>query len=199
MKLRDYLLRYGNILDVDEEESIQAEQLEYAGMNPIEFAQEMRDLPVDEYGYLTDVYEALSYEPEKRTEFFLDEIDRLVELVRSHPDPAAILEPLGVYFLLNLDDEYAKENHDLLMKSVRYLDEENRFARRTFVVLVGDFDGRKDNMILDKLEGLVRRDPDWKVHYLAHQTLEDICPERAERTRLPFMLRLQARFSDVDY
>jgi hypothetical protein len=197
--LQNYLTKFAESTDNDEDEAIQAEILRYASANRDEFIEQVGELPPDEIPYLSDVYEALSYDPIPWGEFFLDEIDRLLEWARLSQDPAKILEPLGAFWLLSLDEEALQLKQDLLDRFSENLDDENVFVRRKCVVLVGDFVGRKDFKVLRKLELLAQSDPDWRVRFLAYQALEDIHPKRAERVKLPLWIRLRARYSDVEY
>ncbi|MGB3717300.1 MAG: hypothetical protein WA996_22995 [Candidatus Promineifilaceae bacterium] len=197
--LRNYLNKIAESIDNDEDEAIQAELLRYASEDRDAFIAEVRAIPPEEMPYLSDIYEALSFDPVPWSGFYLDEVDRLLEQARRSQDPAEILEPLDAFWLLSLDEDALQLRQDLLGRFSENLDDENIFIRRKCVVLVGDFVGRKDFKVLNKLELLVQSDPDWRVRYLAYQALEDVHPKRAERVKLPLWIRLRARYSNVDY
>jgi hypothetical protein len=197
--LEHYLDKLAESVDIDEEEAIQEELLRYAGENRDAFISEVRALPPEKMPDLSDIYETLSFDPIPWSTFYLEEIDRLLNLARTNQDPGKFLEPLGEFWLLSQDEDALQLRQDLLGRFSENLDDKNVFIRRKCVVLVGDFVDRKDFKILKKLELLAQSDPDWRVRYLAYQALEDVHPERAERVKLPLWIRLRARYSDVEY
>ncbi len=196
--LQQYLLRLADTINLEEEDAIEEEIRLYAGENQESFIMQVREIPIEEISYLADIYETLSDEPEHWAEFYLEEVDRLIKLSRTNSEEAAILAPLDAYLLLSFDEENNILNHDLLVKFAGYLDDESPVVRRSCVDLVGDFVSRSDFKILSKLERIVETDPDWRVRFLAHRALEDVHPERAARTKLPLLIRIRARYSNVD-
>jgi hypothetical protein len=197
--LQNNLQRLADSVNLDEEDTIQEEIRLYAEENPVSFIMQVREIPIENISYLADIYETLSTEPEHWSEFFLEEIDRLIELSRTNSEEEAILAPLDAYLLLSFDEENNILNHDLLVKFAGYLDDESPVIRRSCVDLVGDFVSRSDFKILSKLERIVESDPDWRVRFLAHRALEDVHPERAARTKLPLWIRIRARYSNLNY
>lgn len=197
--LQDYIQRLNDTVNLDEEDAIQEEIRLYAEENPESFILQVREIPIEEISYLADIYETLSEEPGHWAEFYLEEIDRLIKLSRANSEEEAILRPLDAYLLLSFDEDNDSLNHDLLVKFAGYLDDESPVVRRSCVDLVGDFVSRSDFKILSKLESIVESDPDWRVRFLAHRALEDIHPERADRTNLPLWIRIRARYSNLNY
>ena len=197
--LTEWLQKLDAGLDLDEEEFIYAQIRTLAVADPPAFIREVEALPVKGGSSLEEVYEALSYEPTIWHSFYLNEFDRLLALARLSPDPAAVLAPLNAYYLLSLDDEDSQLQQALAKKFYDHLDDENALIRRKCVILLGDFIGRKDFKALNKLEQMAGSDGDWRVRYYAWEALEEASPERAERVKLPFSVRLRVRFSDMNY
>ena len=129
----------------------------------------------------------------------LDEVDRLLTLARESSDPGPIIQALDAFWLISQNEDAVELRQDLLHSFYSNLDDENAIIRRRCVVLTGDLVSKKDFMELDKLEEMVKKDPDWRVRYLAHQALEEVHPKRAKRTKLPRWIRLRARASDLDF
>ena len=197
--LTEWLQKLEEGVDLDEEEFIYGQIRALAAADPPAFIREVGELPVTDGISLEEVYEALSYEPTMWHSFYLDEFDRLLALARLGPDPAAVLAPLNAYYLLSLDDEDRQLQQALARKFYDNLDDENALIRRKCVILLGDFTGRKDFEALNKLEQLAGSDGDWRVRYYAWEALEDASPERADRVKLPFSVRLKVRLSNMNY
>jgi hypothetical protein len=192
-----YLQQINEATSLDDEEAIQDKILELARNDPEQFVEVVQRLPVDEIWSLHFIYETLSWDGAVWAEFFISEIDRLVDLARSDPDPARILSPLDEYFVLTLDDDLKELQGALLQKFYENCDDENEAIRRKCVVLLGDFADRKDFKALYKLERLAAKDPDWRIRYLAFEALDDIQPKQAQRVKLPLWIRLRARLSNT--
>lgn len=195
--LSEHLQQLYDVRSVDDEEAIYAKIRDVANQDRDAFIEEVRQLPLDEYSLLHDIYEALSYEAAAWQGFFLEELDRILALAQSSPNPAQVLSPLDEFFLLSLeeDDQLHQSIQDRLYDN---LDDGHVLVRRKCVVLLGDFVGPRDFKELDKLEKITQADPDWRVRYLAYQALEDVHPKRARRVKLPLWIRLRARFSGMD-
>jgi hypothetical protein len=196
-QLYQYLQEIDEATSLDDEDAIQDKILELARNDPEQFVEVVQNLPVDEIWSLHDIYEALSLDAAAWAEFYISEIDRLVDLARSDPEPARILSPLDEYFVLTFDDDLMELQGALLQKFYENCDDENEAIRRKCVVLLGDFAGRKDFKALYKLERLAAKDPDWRIRYLAFEALDDIQPKQAQRVKLPLWIRLRARLSNT--
>jgi len=197
--LTEWLQKLDEGLDLDEEELIYAQIRARAVADPPAFIREVEALPVEKGSSLEDVYEALSYEPEAWHSFYLNEFDRLLALARLSPDPGAVLAPLNAFYLLSLDDEDSPLQQALARKYFDHLDDKIALIRRKCVILLGDFIGRKDFKVLNKLEQMAGSDNDWQVRYYALEAIEEASPERAKRVKLPFLVRLRVRFSNMNY
>jgi hypothetical protein len=197
--LSDWLHNLAAGPELDEEEIIFAQIRSLAVADPPAFIREVEALPVEKGSSLEDVYEALSYEPAAWHSFYLDEFDRLLALARLSSDPAAVLAPLNTFYLLSLDEEDRPLQQALKQKFFENLDDKNALIRRKCVILLGDFIGRKDFKALGKLEQMAGSDNDWQVRYYALEALEEASPERAKRVKLPFLVRLRVRFSNMNY
>jgi hypothetical protein len=196
-QLYQYLQEIDEATSLDDEDAIQDKILELARNDPEQFVEVVQNLPVDDTWPLHDIYEALSLDAAAWAEFYISEIDRLVDLARSDPEPARILSPLDEYFVLTFDDDLMELQGALLQKFYENCDDENEAIRRKCVVLLGDFAGRKDFKALYKLERLAAKDPDWRIRYLAFEALDDIQPKQAQRVKLPLWIRLRARLSNT--
>ncbi len=196
-QLYQYLQEINEATSLDDEEAIQDKILELARNDPEQFVEVVQNLPVDETWSLHFIYEALSWDGAAWAEFFISEIDRLVDLARSDPNPAHILSPLDEYFVLTLDDDLKELQGALLQKFYEKCDDEIEAIRRKCVVLMGDFAGRKDFKALYKLERVAAKDPDWRIRYLAFEALDDIQPKQARRVKLPLWIRFRARLSNT--
>ena len=196
--LAEYLLQLDESLDNDTDVAIQDEILLYASENREEFINQIHKLPPEQFYHLSDIYETLADQPKSWAEFFLDEVDRLLDLARLSSDPELIVEPLDAFWLLTQDEEALDLKRDLLNRFSDNLDDDNAIIRRKCVVLTGDLVSKNDFRELDKLEVMVEKDPDWRVRYLAYQALEEVHPKRAKRVKLPRWIRLRARVSNID-
>jgi hypothetical protein len=194
-QLYQYLQEIDEVTSLEDEEAIQAKILELAQSDPDKFVEVVQNLPVDETWSLHYIYETLSWDGAAWAEFYISEIDRLVDMARSNPDPTSILSPLDEYFVLTLDEDLKELQGALLQKFYEKCDDKNKAIRRKCVVLMGDFVGRKDFKALYKLEKLAAKDPDWRIRYLAFEALDDIQPKQAQRVKLPLWIRLRARLS----
>jgi hypothetical protein len=197
--LVNYLHQLDESLDDDTDVAIQDQILLYASENRDAFIEEVHKLPPDQFDKLNDIYEVLADDPSPWADFFLNEIDRLLTLARKSSDPEPIIQPLDAFWLISLNEDAVELRQDLLHSFFSNLDDEIAIIRRRCVVLTGDLVSKKDFKELDKLEEMVKKDPDWRVRYLAHQALEDIHPKRAKRTKLPRWIRLRARASNIDF
>jgi len=197
--LANYLHQLDESLDDDTDVAIQDQILIYANENRDAFVEEVHRLPPDQFDNLNDIYEVLADDPSPWADFFLNEIDRLLTLARKSSDPGPIIQPLDAFWLISLNEDAVELRQDLLHSFYSNLDDENAIIRRRCVVLTGDLVDKNDFKELDKLEEMVKKDPDWRVRYLAHQALEEIHPKRAKRTSLPRWIRLRARVSNIDY
>jgi len=193
-----YLREIDESTNLDEEEAGQAKILELGRKERDQFVLAVRRIPADEIESLHDIYEALSFDAEAWADFYISEVDRLLDLARAEAEPARILAPLNEYYLLTFDEDLVELQGALLQKFYENCDDENTAIRRKCVVLLGDFAGRKDFKPLNKLERLARSDSDWRVRYLAWEALDDIYPKQAQRVKLPFWIRLKARLSSLD-
>ena len=196
--LSEYLEQIDESTSWDEEEFLQTKILELANADPKAFIREVRAIPADDLVWLSDVYEALSYDVEHWENFFVEEVDRLLQLARDSDQPSDVLFPLNAYFQLSLDDEIDQLQERLRKKFYDNVEDENVFIRRKCVVLLGDFIGRKSFKALNKLERLANSDPDWRVRYLAYEALVEAVPERKKRVKLPRWIRIRGWLSKYD-
>ena len=197
--LANYLHQLDESLDDDTDVAIQDQILLYANENRDAFVEEVHGLPPDQFDKLNDIYEVLADDPNPWADFFLNEIDRLVTLARESSDPGPIIQPLDAFWLISLNEDAVELRQDLLHSFYSNLDDENAIIRRRCVVLTGHLVGKNVFKELDKLEEMVKKDPDWRVRYLAHRALEEIHPKRAKRTKLPRWIQLRARVSNIDF
>jgi hypothetical protein len=196
--LSEYLEQIDKSATWEEEELLQTKILELANADPKAFIHEVKAIPADDLGWLYDVYEALSYDAEHWENFYVEEIDRLLQLARDSDQPSDVLFPLNAFFQLSLDDEIDQLQERLRKKFYDNVEDENVFIRRKCVVLLGDFVDRKSFKALNKLEGLANSDPDWRVRYLAYEALVEADPERQKRVKLPRWIRIRVWFSKYD-
>lgn len=192
--LDEYLQQIEESITVDEEEAIYAIIRDYAQSNREDFVRQVREIPLERFADLEEVYEALSDDPADWQEFFLQEMDRILSLARSQSDSATVLAPLDSFFLLSFGQD-TDLHQAILHKLADNMSDENVLIRRKCVELLGDFVDRKDFKELRQLEHLVQRDLDWRVRYLAYRNLEDVDPERANRVKLPRWIKWRARLA----
>lgn len=197
--LTDLLRKLDQNVDLEEEELIYEQIRSLATADPEPFILEVKAIPLADWHSLEEVYEALSYEPAPWVSFYLDEVDRLLDLARSSSNPGAVLAPLNAFYLLSLDDEELPMQKALAKKFYDHLDDDNHLIRRKCVILLADFTGPKDFATLNKLEQMAGEDSDWRLRYYALEALEEISPERAERVSLPLSIRLKVRVTNMNY
>lgn len=190
--LIDLLNRLEKIVSLEDEEAIFEKIRETAHKDRQAFIEEVRKLPLDGTSLLSYVYEALSWEVDAWDGFFLEELERVLTLARTSPNPAAVLSPLDEFYLLGLDDDDPMRNR-MRERLYEHLDDSHPSVRRKCVLLLEDFIDRTNLGELSKLTQMARSDPDWRVRYQAHRILAEVWPDRSRQVKLPLWIRIKGK------
>ncbi|MEZ4921408.1 MAG: hypothetical protein R2792_20100 [Saprospiraceae bacterium] len=121
------------------------------------------------------LYEALSDNPQKWSQFFKEEYQRAFEAAAQADNPFEILECLDE---INFVDAQQLESRDEIIRLLEeYLDHEKAALRYKAVWYLGDWI-LEDNMeqygtLVQKIIGKLQ-DPNWKTRYITQLVLDDV-------------------------
>jgi hypothetical protein len=128
---------------------------------------------------LFEVYEGIASCDPLPEQFFLDELDRLLDQARLTPNNPTIYTQLEALALL---DRHPPESlqHAICAKLRETLGNPVPQLRRFAAHLLGDFLQSEQTETKVELRRLVREDPDWRVRYMAHATLSHLHTDRPQ-------------------
>lgn len=163
-------------LDEYEQDAILAQIRTYANENKSRFTKEVRALDLtDELSPLPLIYEAIASDPDNWSDFFCDEIKRVLDFSLTIDKPAATLDNLQE-LIFNLDTTDAPHIRKMMVTLGPYLASAKAIVRREAIFLISGIlnsENAKDYPSL--VSGIVERlkDPDWRVRHLAYLALKD--------------------------
>lgn len=160
-------------LHEDERRRLFAELRVVARKNRAEFITAVRALPFANNNMLFTVYVALTEEPEYWEDFFLEEVERLLNAAGSATDPVAVLTHLEAFAYLASKEEGALQRR-LRLRFQKELDASNVAIRRRAIWAIGDFLYASNYDVINKLKQLLAEDRDWRIRYYAYTALECI-------------------------
>lgn len=163
-------------LDSYEQDAILAKIRAYANANKSRFTEELRALDLtDELSPLPLIYEAIASDPDNWSDFFCDEIKRVLDFSLTIDKPAAALGNLQE-LVFNLDTTDAPHIRKMMATLDPYLASAKAMVRREAIFLIsGILDSENAIQYQSLVSGILERlkDPDWRVRHLAYLALKD--------------------------
>ena len=198
--ITELVKRLDDTFELDEEDQLRAEIAAEAVKRPNHLREAVKSISLPDQDYLLgDVYEALAEDdPERWGDFFVDEIDRLLELSRKSENKGAILATLDQFICVAVAAENKSLYQQIIDRLYAELDSPNELIRRKCVQTICDFVDIFNRRELVKLENMRESDPDWRIRYQTHETLVELNPKRYGAYRLSFADRIRIRFLDPD-
>jgi len=163
-------------LDMPEQDAIFAQIRAYANANKTRFIQEVRTFDLqEELSPLPLVYEAIAKDSDNWSDFYVDEIKRVLDFSLTTDNPKGVLDNLNelVFNLDTADAPHIRKIMDMLGQAVEAT---NATVRREAIFLVS---GILNSDNLKQYHALVSsitarlHDPAWRVRYTAYLALTD--------------------------
>lgn len=146
--------------------------LETANSNPESFVSYIQTLPLDEDNNIAVIYEALSKDLGNWSEFFLNELNRILNLARKSPQPMKILDNADNLAFAGSADKF-KCRSQFIETLQKEMNNENPAFRYIAVWLLPDFTDYTDKVSISRLRKCLI-DPDWRIRVTAHGSLSDL-------------------------
>ena len=175
-------------LSEQEEEKILATILKMANSQPEEFIKIMRELEAIDYSIL---HEALAEDMENWSDFFLDELKRILKSAKETSHPVKTLVYLDEF--INIDPEEFKHRDELINILRKELKNEHPAFRYWAINLITDFMKEGDYMTIKSLEKHLV-DPDWRVRYWTYMILNEI--KKPNKYKLSFIDKIRSKIFD---
>ncbi len=164
--------------------------LAFANANPKEFQEIIYKEEFNEMNRLPIFYEALSEDPDSWSDFFLKELNRLLETARKSTNPSIILNYLKEFSFIDAESfKYRKEFIQILKKE---LENPHPTFRYYAIEGIADFMDKNDYALIDHLKRHLV-DPNWRVRYWAQLIVADLT-KGENPPKLSFSDRLRAVF-----
>lgn len=142
-----------------------------ANSNPEQFIQAIQNETFDRLNHLPIIYEALAQDLDKWSDFFLNELNRLLETARKSKLPYKILNNLEEFAYIYPNKFKHRD------KFVSILNEELENEHPTFryyaVDLLTDFVKDDDTQTLNKMRQRLS-DSNWRIRYWTYMNLHDL-------------------------
>lgn len=167
-------------LEKEDRKKVLSDILEYANADPQKFIDEVNQVRFDNDSEVFPVIsEALSADTDKWGQFYVDQLDDILETAKQSAKPHDILSNLVDFAYIENDSRpFVQEIVDRLYKE---LDSENLHIRLASIWILPDFfyndSIRRKNLILEKLQQQLF-DKNWKVRVVAFRSLglENLLP-----------------------
>lgn len=172
-------------LPEEEEEKAFAEILRMAGEQPDELKEIVKELEQDEISF---VYEALALDMDNWSDFFLDEVKRILEKAKQSYEPERVLTYFDEFIFI--EPEEFKHSDQLVALMKDELDNENPAFRYWSMSLIADFMEEGDYITTKLIEKRLL-DTDWRVRYWAYVILKE--SREKGRYKLSFLDKIRAK------
>ena len=130
-------------------------------LDPLDFSEASR---------LAHVYEALSPNMSSLSSFYLNELDRMLQLCQAHPRSKPAFFALGAFMFVE-DHADGRSRDEVRRRLVEGLRSPAAAVRRACADLIGGLGLEGDSSARTAVEGCLQ-DPDWRVRALAESSLE---------------------------
>jgi hypothetical protein len=153
------------------------------------FTEWLSTLPRERYGIRAIVYEALAAEAERFESILFKELMEAVQSAPTVPSPGDVLDPfLELTPLSETGFKLKFRDHLLPLLSAAHPE-----IRRFVLILIVDFLEPSDRSIIEEIQTILNRDPDWRVRHFAWMTLLEL-DALPKNYRRPILDRLRAKF-----
>ncbi|MCZ4408221.1 hypothetical protein O3Q51_05345 [Cryomorphaceae bacterium 1068] len=181
---------------VEKQDDTLREVLAFANANPQKFKEIIHNEEFNELNQLPIYYEALSHDLDNWSDFFLEELNRLLAAARKSARPRTVLNHIQEFSFIKADQfKYSNDFIEILKKE---LDNPHPTFRYCAISGIADFMERNDHDLIDHLKKHLH-DPNWRVRYWTRLTVEDLT-KGSKPPKLLIADRLRAVFmSPLDF
>ncbi len=177
IEVKEKLANFYDIESETDREELLSELRKYADeKEEVELIEEIRqNFKLKTFSGISVIYEALSEQPEKWSQFFYEEYKRAFKLAENSENAFDVLECLEEVGFVDVEKmQHRKEIVELLFS---YLSSPHDVLRYKSIWLIGDWISKEDvaenPSIVKQLQSLLI-DKNWRIRYAANQELKEL-------------------------